>query len=35
MLANLVMHCAFDTWLEREFPTVEFERYATTPWCTA
>ena len=28
MLANLFMHYAFDTWLEREFPTVEFERYA-------
>src|SRR3984893_19223529 len=22
------MHYAFDTWLEREFPTVAFERYA-------
>ena len=22
------MHYAFDTWLEREFPSVEFERYA-------
>jgi RNA-directed DNA polymerase len=22
------MHYAFDSWLEREFPTVEFERYA-------
>ncbi|GAF48899.1 hypothetical protein RW1_062_00230 [Rhodococcus wratislaviensis NBRC 100605] len=28
MLANLFMHYAFDMWLEREFPTVEFERYA-------
>ena len=28
MLANLFMHYAFDTWLEREFPAVEFERYA-------
>jgi RNA-directed DNA polymerase len=27
-LANLFMHYAFDTWLEREFPAVEFERYA-------
>lgn len=27
-LANLFMHYAFDTWLEREFPTVSFERYA-------
>src|SRR5258706_13811683 len=22
------MHYAFDTWLEQEFPAVEFERYA-------
>jgi len=28
LLANLFMHYAFDTWLELEFPTVEFERYA-------
>ncbi|MFI6315589.1 group II intron reverse transcriptase/maturase [Nocardia fusca] len=28
VLANLFMHYAFDTWLEREFPTVDFERYA-------
>jgi RNA-directed DNA polymerase len=28
VLANLFMHYAFDRWLEREFPTVEFERYA-------
>jgi RNA-directed DNA polymerase len=28
VLANLFMHYAFDTWLEREFPTVQFERYA-------
>ena len=28
MLTNLFMHYAFDTWLAREFPTVEFERYA-------
>jgi RNA-directed DNA polymerase len=28
VLANLFMHYAFDTWLEHEFPTVEFERYA-------
>ncbi|HKS02663.1 MAG TPA: group II intron reverse transcriptase/maturase [Arthrobacter sp.] len=28
VLANLFMHYAFDTWLEREFPLVEFERYA-------
>ena len=28
VLANLFMHYAFDSWLQREFPTVEFERYA-------
>lgn len=28
MLANLFMHYAFDVWLGREFPTVQFERYA-------
>ena len=28
VLANLFMHYAFDSFLAREFPTVEFERYA-------
>ncbi len=28
VLANLFLHYAMDTWLEREFPSVEFERYA-------
>ena len=28
MLANLFMHYAFDTWLARAFPAVEFERFA-------
>jgi RNA-directed DNA polymerase len=28
VLANLFMHYAFDSWLGREFPSVEFERYA-------
>ncbi len=28
VLANLFMHYAFDTWLEHEFPAVEFERFA-------
>jgi RNA-directed DNA polymerase len=28
VLANLFLHYAFDMWLVREFPTVEFERYA-------
>ncbi len=28
VLANLYLHYAFDLWLTREFPTVQFERYA-------
>ena len=28
MPANLFLHYAMDSWLEREFPAVEFERYA-------
>jgi len=28
VLANLFMHYAFDSWLGREFPVVEFERFA-------
>jgi RNA-directed DNA polymerase len=28
VLANLFMHYAFDAWLAREYPTVQFERYA-------
>jgi RNA-directed DNA polymerase len=28
VLANLFLHYAFDMWLVREFPAVEFERYA-------
>jgi len=28
VLTNLFMHYAFDLWLEREFPVVEFERFA-------
>jgi len=28
VLANLFMNYAFDRWLEREFPSVEFERFA-------
>jgi RNA-directed DNA polymerase len=28
VLANLFMHYAFDMWMVREFPTVQFERYA-------
>ncbi|MCX4617177.1 MULTISPECIES: group II intron reverse transcriptase/maturase [Streptomyces] len=28
VLANLFLHYAFDTWMDREFPAVQFERYA-------
>ncbi|MEU1286655.1 group II intron reverse transcriptase/maturase [Kitasatospora sp. NPDC005856] len=28
VLANLFMHYAFDTWLARNFPGIQFERYA-------
>jgi len=28
LLANTFLHHAFDKWMEREFPAVEFERYA-------
>jgi RNA-directed DNA polymerase len=28
LLANLFMHYTFDAWMEREFPTILFERYA-------
>jgi RNA-directed DNA polymerase len=28
VLANLFMHYAFDSWMRKKFPTVEFERYA-------
>lgn len=28
VLANLYLHYGFDTWLAREFPAVEFERFA-------
>jgi len=27
ILANLFLHYTFDKWMEREFPTVKFERY--------
>jgi RNA-directed DNA polymerase len=27
LLANLFMHYAFDSWLKRTFPQVQFERY--------
>ena len=28
VLANLFLHYAFDAWMGRQFPTVQFERYA-------
>jgi len=28
VLANLFMHYAFDAWMAREYPSVQFERYA-------
>ena len=28
LLANLFLHYAFDVWMKREFPNVQFERYA-------
>jgi RNA-directed DNA polymerase len=28
LLANLFLHYAFDIWMARTFPTIEFERYA-------
>ena len=28
LLANIFLHHVFDKWMEREFPAVEFERYA-------
>ncbi len=28
LLANLFMHYAFDEWMKREFPNIQFERYA-------
>ncbi len=27
LLANLFMHYAFDSWMQREFPSIGFERY--------
>jgi retron-type reverse transcriptase len=28
VLANLFMHYAFDAWMARRFPAIQFERYA-------
>ena len=33
LLANLFLHYALDKWMEREFPTVPFERYADDVIC--
>jgi RNA-directed DNA polymerase len=28
LLANLFLHYAFDAWMQREYPSIQFERYA-------
>jgi group II intron reverse transcriptase/maturase len=33
LLANLFLHYAFDKWMERENPTIPFERYADDSVC--
>lgn len=33
LLANLYLHYAFDTWVDREFPDIRFERYADDIVC--
>ena len=33
LLANLFLHYVFDKWMEREFPSVPFERYADDIIC--
>lgn len=33
LLSNLFLHYAFDTWMNREFPTIPFERYADDCIC--
>ncbi len=33
LLANLFLHYAFDKWMEREYPEVQFERYADDAVC--
>src|ERR1700749_1906984 len=32
-LANLFLHYAFDLWMQREYPTIPFERYADDAIC--
>ena len=33
LLANLFLHYAFDKWMDRNFPTIPFERYADDSVC--
>ncbi len=33
MLANLFLHYTFDLWMQREYPTIPFERYANDAIC--
>jgi len=33
VLANLFLHYAFDRWMRREYPDVQFERYADDAIC--
>ena len=33
LLANLFLHYAFDAWMRREFPNIQFERYADDIVC--
>jgi hypothetical protein len=33
LLANLFLHYAFDKWMEREYPSIPFERYADDAVC--
>lgn len=33
LLANLYLHYAFDTWMQRTYPSISFERYADDAVC--
>jgi group II intron reverse transcriptase/maturase len=33
LLANLLLHYAFDTWMKRQYPQIPFERYADDGIC--
>jgi RNA-directed DNA polymerase len=33
VLANLFLHYAFDLWMQQEYPTIPFERYADDAIC--